>query len=98
MANPYGMMMGPGGYWEYDPRAATNAMFRAAPSKFPYMGVGSLGAGLMTQSPYAGVGSAIPGIRGPGGAPAWGAQHGASPLYSQSTSMIDPTLTIRLVV
>ena len=86
MANPYGMVMGLDGRWEYDPRAFTNAQFRAAPSRFPFMGVGSLGAGLMTQSPLAGLGSEIPGIRGPGGAPASGAQHGASPLYSPSYS------------
>ncbi len=87
MANPYGMVMGPGGVWEYDPfeyqKTATNARFR---TPFPYMGVGSLGAGLMTHSPLAGLGSDVPGIRGPGGAPAWGAHHGASPLYSPSFS------------
>jgi len=84
MANPYGMVMGADGRWEYDPfeyqKSATNARFR---TPFPYMGVGSLGAGLMTHSPLAGLGSEIPGIRGPGGAPAWGAQHGASPTFSQ---------------
>ena len=98
MANPYGMVMGADGRWEYDPfeyqKSATNARFR---TPFPYMGVGSLGAGLMTHSPLAGLGSEIPGIRGPGGAPAWGAQHGASPLYTApsysttATSMVDPT-------
>ena len=87
MANPYGMVMGLDGRWEYDPkeytRSVTNARFR---TPFPYMGVGSLGAGLMTHSPLAGLGSEIPGIRGPGGAPAWGAGLGASPLYSPSFS------------
>ena len=62
MANPYGMVMGLDGRWEYDPRAFTNAQFRAAPSRFPYMGVGSLGAGLMTHSPLAGLGSDLTGM------------------------------------
>ena len=95
MANPYGMVMGLDGRWEYDPkeytRSVTNARFR---TPFPYMGVGSLGAGLMTHSPLAGKGSEIPGIFGPGGAPAWGAQHGASPTFSQdAVSMVSPVDT-----
>jgi len=87
VANPYGMVMGLDGRWEYDPkeytRSVTNARFR---TPFPYMGVGSMAAGAMAQSADAGRGSDIPGIRGPGGAPAWGAGLGASPLYSPSFS------------
>ena len=87
MANPYGMVMGLDGRWEYDPkeytRSVTNARFR---TPFPFTGVGSMAAGAMTQSADAGRGSDIPGIRGPGGAPAWGAGLGASPRYSPSFS------------
>jgi hypothetical protein len=46
------------------------------------------GIGLLAYSEDAGAGSDIPGIRGPGGAPAWGAHHlGTSPLSNQNITV-----------